>query len=70
MMVTQHDGRSAQWSLSMMVAQYNGLYDVVCDAVCGVVCGVVFGVVRGVVRGVVCCFGVLLTDGRTDICTS
>ena len=44
-MVAQHDGRSALWSLSMMVAQHNGLYDVVC----GVVCGVVFGVVCGVV---------------------
>ena len=43
---TQHDGCSARWSLSTMVAQHdvcdvvcNGQYDVVC-VVCGVVCDV------------------------------
>ena len=51
-MVAQHNGCSARWLLSKMIAQHdvcdvvcNGLYDVVCDAVCGVVFGVVCGVV-------------------------
>ena len=46
------------------------MYDDVCDGVCDVVCDVVWGVEGGgkVKWLILCCLGVLISDGRMDIC--